>query len=96
MQAIISLEHRFERTPDGAVWTQVAFAHNFWERYLEVFDGVRVVARVRDVAAPPAGWKRADGAGVSFAAMPYYVGPLQYARHLPRIRAAIVGLGCTR
>jgi glycosyltransferase involved in cell wall biosynthesis len=36
------------------------------------------VARVRDVAATPHHHLRADGPGVRFAAVPYYVGPWQY------------------
>lgn len=78
MNVVVTLEHRFDRTPDGAVWTQVAFPYSFWMRYLEVFDTVRVVARVREVPAAPSDWKRADGDRVSFAALPYYIGPWQY------------------
>ena len=78
MKVVVTLEHRFDRTPDGAVWTLVGFAYPFWTRYLEVFDGVRVVARVRDVPNVPPDWKQADGEGVSFAAIPYYIGPWQY------------------
>ena len=56
MNLVITLEQRFEATPDGKVWTPGLFAHPFWTRYLDVFDHVCVVARVRRVAAtPPAG-----------------------------------------
>lgn len=51
MNVVVALEHRFDRTPDGKVWTQVAFPHSFWMRYLEVFDRVIVVARVLEVAS---------------------------------------------
>jgi len=67
------------RTPDGAVWTQTMFGHGFWCRYLDVFTGVRVLARVRDVPTAPQGWQRADGGDVEFTAVPCYVGPWQYA-----------------
>ncbi|PSB16451.1 glycosyl transferase family 1 [filamentous cyanobacterium Phorm 46] len=77
MKVVVTLEHRFDRTPDGRVWTQTTFAHSFWMRYLEVFDGVRVVARVRDVPAVPSDGKCADGEGVSFAPVPHYIGPQQ-------------------
>ena len=78
MNVVITLEHRFLRTPDSAVWTPTTFAYPFWQRYLEVFDSVRVVARVRDVLSASAGWKRADGESVSFAAVPYYLGLEQF------------------
>jgi glycosyltransferase involved in cell wall biosynthesis len=96
MDVVVTLEHRFDRTPDGAVWTQTQFPYPFWERYLEVFDGVRPVARVRDVPSAADGWRRADGPGVSFAAVPYYLGPWQYLRRyraVSRVVRNVVGPG---
>ena len=80
-------------------------------RYLDVFDGVKVVARVLDlgneratparVPEPAAGseganaqasrgnWVRAVGPGVSFAAVPYYQGPLEYLLKWPRMRRIV-------
>ncbi|HTU17126.1 MAG TPA: glycosyltransferase [Gemmataceae bacterium] len=85
MNLVINLGMRFERSPDGWVWTPGPFAYSFWPSYLEVFDRVRVLARVRDVAAAPAGWNRADGDGVHFTALPYYHGPWQYLRKARRV-----------
>ena len=96
MNVVVSTEHRFDRTPDGAIWTQTMFARPFWSRYLAVFDHVRVVARVRDVPSVPESWQRADGDGVSFAALPCYIGPLQYLqrrRQLTRAARAAVRPG---
>lgn len=78
MRVVVAIEQRYDRTPDGAVWTQAMYAHSFWVRYLDVFDEVRVVARVRDVDSVPDDWKRADGESVSIHGVPYYVGPMQY------------------
>jgi L-malate glycosyltransferase len=94
MKVIISLEHRFDRTPDGQVWTQTNFAYSFWLRYLKVFDRVCVVARVRDMPSVPADWVRADGDLVSFAAVPCYIGPVQYflkASQVKRVMRTAVG-----
>lgn len=94
MHLTISLEHRFSRTPDGVVWSQTMFSHRFWQRYLTVFDHVRVVARVRDVATIPDDWKPASGEGVSFIPIPYYVGLKEYllqARRIQRIANNAVG-----
>jgi glycosyltransferase involved in cell wall biosynthesis len=78
MDIVVALEHRFDRTPDGSVWTQTTFQYPFWLRYLDVFDHVRVVARVRDVPSVPEDWKCASGPDVSFEAIPYYIGLWQY------------------
>ncbi len=90
MNTVVSMEHRFDRTPDGVVWTQTAYAYDFfWAHYLQVFDGVRVIARVREVESVPGDFKRADGPAVSFAALPYYIGPWQYLASRRRIRRII-------
>ena len=90
MRALVSTEHRFLRTPDGAVWTQAALRYEFWKRYLEVFDEAQVLARLLDVPAVGPDWHRADGEGVTFAAVPYYLGPLQYAMRYPLLRHAVM------
>jgi glycosyltransferase involved in cell wall biosynthesis len=78
MNLVITAEQRFDRTPDGIVWTVQQYPYSFWLRYLKVFDEVRVVARVRDVATVPAQHIRSSGLGVTFIAIPYYRGPAQF------------------
>ncbi|MFO0866252.1 MAG: glycosyltransferase family 4 protein [Gemmataceae bacterium] len=79
MNVVVTSEHRFQQTPDGAVWTQTQLARRSWDPYLQVFDRVRVVARVQPVDRQSEGWIRADdGDRVTFALIPYYVGPWQY------------------
>lgn len=92
MNIIVTLEHRFESTPDGAVWTQTAFPYSFWQRYLEVFDRVSVVSRIRYVETPSDKAVRSDGKDVSFIPVPYYLGPWQYilkARQIKQILKTI-------
>ncbi len=89
MNLIVTLEYRFDRLPDGSVWTQTSFPYSFWNCYLQVFDSVRVVARVRDVSDMPVGWRRADGERVSFVAVPYYVGPEQFALRAMSVNRAV-------
>lgn len=88
MKVVVTLEYRFDRTPDGRVWTQTTFPYSFWTRYLEVFDCVSVVARTCDVPSVPSDWQRADGEGVSFAPIPYYIGPWQYLRKARQVKQA--------
>jgi L-malate glycosyltransferase len=89
MDVVVALDHRFQRTPDGKIWAQTMFAYPFWCRYLEVFDQVRVVARVRDIPVVKPDWLRADGNGVIFTAIPHYVGPYQFIRRYRAIRSAV-------
>ncbi|MDJ0734699.1 MAG: glycosyltransferase family 4 protein [Nostocaceae cyanobacterium] len=89
MNVVVVLEHRFHSTPDGKVWTQTAFPYSFWQRYLEVFESVRVVARVRKVPSVPGDFRRADGENVSFAPVPYYVGSWQYLLKSRQVKHAV-------
>ena len=89
MNVAVTLDHRFFRTPDGAVWTQGLHAYPSWKRYLTVFGGVKVIARIRDVARPEPGWVMASGSGVSFPGVPDYLGPWQYLVRSVSVRRAI-------
>lgn len=88
MKIVVSIEQRFHQTPDGSVWTQANYGNSFWQRYRAVFDQVRVIARIRAVESVPLDWSRADGPGISFAPLPYFMGPWQYAVNVLRIRNA--------
>jgi glycosyltransferase involved in cell wall biosynthesis len=89
MRLSLVTEQRFHRTPDGSIWTSTANAYPFWTRYLSVFDEANVTARVLDVPCTDDLWTRADGPGVRFSAVPYYVGPYQFAWHWPGIRRTL-------
>lgn len=89
MRVVVTVEGRFARTPDGAIWTQTGQDHQFWTGYLAAFDQVRVVARVRDTTAPASDAKRVTGPGVDVWPVPYYIGPYQYLAKRPAIGRAI-------
>jgi glycosyltransferase involved in cell wall biosynthesis len=91
MNVCVALEQRFLRLPDGSVWTQAQCAFSFWKRYLDTYDGVRCLARVQDVERLEGTWHRADGPGVTFDAVPHYVGIRQFLQRAREVRAAIHG-----
>ena len=89
MKVVVTNEHRFYRTPDGAIWTQGINSYEFWTRYLSAFNGVKVVARVESVAAADPAWRRADGPSVEFMRVPNYLGPWQYVAAARNVRRAV-------
>jgi glycosyltransferase involved in cell wall biosynthesis len=96
MRVCVALEQRFYGTPDGSVWTDGPCARPFWDRYLEVFDEVKAIARVKAVAEPPAGVVRADGDGVVFSPVTYYIGPREYLQRAAAVRRSVIrGAGRT-
>jgi glycosyltransferase involved in cell wall biosynthesis len=86
MNIAVTTEEHFDQTPDGRVWTSGSLS--FWTRYLEVFDSVRIVARVRNVPVPPPRFRVASGPHITFAPVPDYVGPEQYLLRSGSIAAA--------
>ena len=86
MDLVVALEERFARTPDGAYRTATSYPRAFWDRYLSVFDRVRIACRVLDVPADRSHQRRVDGDRVSVLPLPCYVGPRQYLL----MRAAVV------
>lgn len=89
MRVAVTLECRFARTPDGSVWNVAMFTYPFWRRYLEVFDCVRVIARVLDVDRAPPGAARADGERVEVWPLPHYQGPIEYLKQRSRVSRAV-------
>ena len=89
MRLSITSDYRFCQTPDGRVWTDGAVHYRHWTSYLATFDGVNVIARVRQVAEAPANYQLADGPQVSFSPVPYYLGPWQYLRSIRSITRAV-------
>jgi phosphatidylinositol alpha-1,6-mannosyltransferase len=85
----ITVDQRFEQTPDGAVWAHTPPAYDFFGPVLEVFDRVRIIARMSSVVEPSLGVRRVDGPGVEPFAIPCFVGPFEYLRTRRKVMAAL-------
>lgn len=90
MTISVLLDFRFRGTPDGSVWAKTAYGKSFWERYLAVFDAVRVVARVENVAEIPHGWQKVNQGGITVTPVPYYLGPGQYMLRRAVVKRAVL------
>jgi glycosyltransferase involved in cell wall biosynthesis len=89
MNVVVTIDHRFSRTPDGAIWTRTSFTYNFWRRYLSAFDHVNVVARLQEAPTVENNWTRCDGDGITFIPVPYYVGIIQYLTKMQHVKKAV-------
>lgn len=89
MRVVVTTEMRFTRTPDGTVWANGGPGRSFWDRYLAVFEQVRIVARVADRPRPAAGSLRVDGGPVEVWPVPHYVGPRQYLLRRAAVSASV-------
>lgn len=81
----VSTEFRFQRTPDGRVWTDISNDHDHWVDRFSAFDRVVMVARTRDVPVQPTGASELTGPRLSVLGLPEYRTPLQFVRSLPKV-----------
>ncbi len=89
MEVTVALEARYSVAPDGSVWSQAGMARSFWERYLEVFDSVRVVARAARVEHVAEDWLPVNCHNIVLQRVPDFCGPWQCLKRYPAVRRAI-------
>jgi glycosyltransferase involved in cell wall biosynthesis len=75
---LVTSEEHYSSTISGGIYSSGSANYSSWRRYLEAFDEVLVVARVRSSERSEKNREPADGPGVSFRALPDYTGPWQY------------------
>ena len=80
----VALEHHFYKF-NNRYYTKLAFPYFYWSDYLNFFDKVYVVARVKEVSNIDDGFKLACGEGVEFLEMPDYLGPKDFFIKFPKL-----------
>lgn len=80
MRVMVALEDRFFKTADGNIYSNTISDYKFWSRYLQCFDEVVVLARVCEINKYDTNKLPANGKGVHFINLPYYVGMKQYLK----------------
>lgn len=70
---------------NGNIYTNTLGDYRFWQRYLQVFSSVCVVARVRRVASLPTNAAQASGTSVEFVSLPDFVGPAAGIQAMPQV-----------
>lgn len=86
---LLTVDHQFVRTPDGKVWVKTIYGYDFWKRYLEVFDEIRVAARVREADCIKEKMLLASGDRVEFFDLPQYRGTKEYVFKYFSIKKAV-------
>lgn len=89
MRVMVALEDRFFKTQNGNIYSNTTCDYNFWSRYLQVFDEVIVLARVCTIDRENLDKSTANGIGVNFFELPYYIGPFQYLKKFCKLNKVI-------
>lgn len=77
MKILVATDAHIYKTPDGKYWSKVIYGYNFWTRYLQVFNSVRIVARVKTIKNIDDGLEIVSGPGVEVYPIPFFQGPKQ-------------------
>lgn len=87
MKLYFICEGRFIKRGRNIYCTSGGFTNKIWNRYLQVFDSMVVIARVKedDYAPLNESWV-ANDQRVSFVELPYYIGPKQYLKNRKKIQ----------
>ncbi len=85
MRVLIAAEKRFEKMANGKIVTHTTMNYEFWKRYLHVFDEVVVFARVKETTERYVNQSTANGPGVSFLPVPYFIGPMEFLKAYRKI-----------
>ena len=89
MRVLVACDAYIFVLPDGSHWTDTIYGYEFWERYLTVFDEVKIVARTKHVSKKNEKWISVEGNGISFSEVPFYRGPFQLGKKYFSIQAAL-------
>lgn len=78
MKLLVATDAHIFKTSDGKYWCKSIYGYKFWKRYLEVFEKVKIVARVKEIPNLDEYKKlRVDGENVEVFEIPFYQGPIQ-------------------
>lgn len=92
MKLLVATDAHIFQTPDGCFWCKSIYGYDFWTRYLNIFDQVKIVARVKSVLNLEGRKLRVDGLNVEVFGIPFYQGPKELAKVYFRIQKALRGV----
>jgi glycosyltransferase involved in cell wall biosynthesis len=68
----------------------MSYDYSFWQRYLAIFDSVRIVARASADPDIDGRYKQVTGPQVEFWKLPFYAGPGQFLRRRNSVRESLL------
>lgn len=86
MKAVLVIEHRFKRDLSGRIFSSSnSVSTLLWERYLNLFSELTVLARVQNVNEILSEEYLVSTPKVNFKAIPFYIGPIQFLKNYKKI-----------
>lgn len=86
MKLLVTTHAQMFEAPDGSVWTDSVYGYDFFLRYLDVFNNIRLVTRIKTITEKETSGKiRVDGKNIEIFKLPFYHGPWEYAMKYGKI-----------
>lgn len=92
MKLLVATDAHIFRMPDGSYWCKSIYGYDFWKRYLNVFEDVKIVARMKDVTEFNEKKLRVDGEHVEVFGIPFYQGPKELLKKYIKIQKTLKGI----
>lgn len=90
MKAMIVADSHIFKASDGTYWCKTIYGYDFWKRYLQVFDEIKIVSRVGYInEREKVGYLRVDGPRVEIFEIPFFRGGKEYLINYFKINKAI-------
>ncbi len=78
MKLLLTTPGRLFKNERGEYYTPVVYGYNYFKRYFDVFDEIKLAAHCEDAKDIPEEYLRVDGPGVSVIEIPFPHGKLQH------------------
>lgn len=90
LKCAIVVDGHLGRTEDGLYWSSGIYNYNFFSRYLNIFEKIKVVIRIQDIDSNEDYPNLCSGEGVEFHEITEYRGPKEFIHRFFDIKKEIV------
>lgn len=97
MKLLLTTNGRLYKTPEGKYYTPIVYGYSFFQRYLNVFDDIRLVAHVENADLNTVmGMMRVDGPHLEVFEVPFPHGKIGYLKKYTKIKKTLktCHIGC--
>jgi glycosyltransferase involved in cell wall biosynthesis len=92
MKLLVAVDAHIFHTQDGRYWCKSIYSYDFFKRYLNIYDSIRIVSRVKEITCADENMLLVSGEGIEIVGIPFYQGPKQLAKKYFRIRRSFRGI----
>jgi len=90
MRLLVTTNARLYKTPSGDYWTPLVYGYDFFQRYLKVFEEIKLVAHCENTEDSfVLGMLKVNGPGMSIFEVPFPHGKKQYIKMYNKVQRSV-------